>query len=275
MTVYDYVRGIYSGDNKTFRLSNSERINSRWRNKAFQELTTDEQRKIRSTTIHAIIFEQNVPENNDTSLYQIFERINTSGRTLTAQEIRNCVYQGSLNSLLFELNKNEIWRELFGSKTEDNRMRDLEYILRFFVMCSDTILNSTAKQISLKKKLNEFMGKYVCANDETIDLFRSSFIGTMNLIYNSLGKNAFRNYSRGKFTKKFHPAIYDAVSVAFNMAKENDETIEKIENTAHINLLCNDDFKKTISVRTTDVENIKKRIEMVKNLLIRERDNEN
>src|SRR5699024_8026296 len=41
--------------------------------------------------IRCIIFEQKKPENDDTSLYQVFERINTSGRTLTAQEIRNCI----------------------------------------------------------------------------------------------------------------------------------------------------------------------------------------
>ena len=97
MTVYDYVRGIFTTDGKVFKLSNSDKINSRWRNKAFSELTTDEQRKIKSTTIHAIVFEQKKPENDDTSLYQVFERINTSGRSLMAQEIRNCVYQGSLN----------------------------------------------------------------------------------------------------------------------------------------------------------------------------------
>lgn len=130
MTVYDYVNGVFSADGKLFRLSNSEKINKRWRNKAFAELSTDEQRKIRSTTIHAIIFEQKKPENDDTSLFQVFERINTSGRTLTPQEIRNCVYQGSLNSLLFELNKYPKWRTLFGSEIEDNRMRDIEYILR-------------------------------------------------------------------------------------------------------------------------------------------------
>ena len=63
MTVYDFVqRGIFSGDNKIFRLSNTERINQRWRNKAFSELSQDDQRKIRSTTIHAIVFEQKRPE---------------------------------------------------------------------------------------------------------------------------------------------------------------------------------------------------------------------
>lgn len=269
MTVNDYVRGIYSGDGKIFRLSNSERINARWRNKAFQELSIDEQRKIRSTTIHAIIFEQKYPENDDTSLYQVFERINTSGRTLTSQEIRNCVYQGSLNSLLFELNENKEWRALFGTETADNRMRDLEYILRFFVMCSDTVLNSTAKQISLKKSLNEFMGKYVSADEKTITEFREMFLSTMNNIFSNLGKNAFRNYSRGRFTKKFHPAIYDAISAAFYQAQKNGIKLKEIDENTHVELLRNDDFKKAISIRTTDVKNIKKRIQMVDEYLIK------
>lgn len=274
MTVNDYVRGIFSGDGKLFRLSNSEKINARWRNKAFQELSTDEQRKIRSTTIHAIIFEQKYPENNDTSLYQVFERINTSGRTLTPQEIRNCVYQGSLNSLLFELNENKTWRILFGTEIADNRMRDLEYILRFFVMCSSNVRNSSAKQISLKKALNQYMGQYVSADEKTIADFRNMFLNTMDNIYSNLGENAFRNYSRGRFTKKFHPAIFDAISVAFYQAQKNGVNIKAINESTHVELLCNDDFKKAISIRTTDVMNIRKRIEMVEEHLIREDKNE-
>lgn len=40
MTVYDYVkRGVFSADGKVFKLSNSEKINRRWRNKAFAELS--------------------------------------------------------------------------------------------------------------------------------------------------------------------------------------------------------------------------------------------
>jgi hypothetical protein len=50
---------------------------------------------------------------------QIFERINTSGRTLMPQEIRNCVYTGALNGLLIELNKNSSWRKLLGKQYVD------------------------------------------------------------------------------------------------------------------------------------------------------------
>ena len=270
MTVYDYMRGIFTNDGKIFRLSNSERINSRWRNKAFQELSKDEQRKLRSTTIHAIVFEQKKPENDDTSLYQIFERINTSGRSLTPQEIRNCVYQGSLNSLLFELNELPAWRILFGSTVADSRMRDLEYILRFFVIKSATIRNSALNQISLKKELNDYMGRYKDAPADEIQALRADFTRTINAVLESIGSNAFRSYSSGKFSKKFHPAIFDAISIAAYEHLVYNETLPMVEQRAHVALLENPTFKGCTSVRTTDIENINQRIALASTLFHKE-----
>ena len=262
MTVYDYIRGIFSADNKVFKLSNSEKINHRWRNKAFNELSYEDQRKIKSTTIHAIVFEQKKPENSDTSLYQIFERINTSGRTLTAQEIRNCVYQGSFNKLLFELNKNQTWRTLFGSKDEDSRMRDIEFILRFFVMKSDSVQKSTLNQISLKKSLNEFMAEVQNADETLINQFRNEFVETMELVHKTLGDCAFRNFVKNKYTKKFHPAIFDAISVAFYFIKANKMNVKNDAITLHPQLLTNESFKNASTTRTTDVQNITERVRM-------------
>lgn len=262
MTVYDYVRGIFSADEKVFRLSNSNKINARWRNKAFSELTTDDQRKIRSTTIHAIIFEQRKPANDDTSLYQIFERINTSGRTLNAQEIRNCVYQGSFNRLLIQLNENSDWRTLFGTERADSRMRDIELILRFFVMKSEYVQESKSSQISLKKALNDFMGKHQNALDEVLSCFEQEFCTTILAVREALGINAFRNYQKGKFTRKFHPAIFDAIMVAFYYRVREGEQIGSIATEKHIALLSDSRFSDAISKHTTDIENIKQRIKL-------------
>ena len=260
MTVYDYMRGIFSTDKKVFRLSNSEKINARWRNKAFSELSTDDQRKIKSTTIHAIIFEQKKPENDGTSLYQVFERINTSGRTLTPQEIRNCVYQGSFNTMLFEINENKTWRELFGTEEADSRMRDLEYILRFFSMKTGDILDTESKQISLKKALNDFMKTHKEDSPADIQRFKDEFDTTVQLVYDHIGKDAFRNYTRGKFSKKFHPAIFDAIMVAVFLIHKQGIPLDDVSEEKHIALLENPGFKEATSKRTTDVENIRKRI---------------
>lgn len=267
MTVYDYMRGIFSADQKVFRLSNSEKINARWRNKAFSELSTDDQRKIKSTTIHAIIFEQKKPENDDTSLYQVFERINTSGRTLTPQEIRNCVYQGSFNTMLFEINENKTWRKLFGTEESDSRMRDLEYILRFFTMKTGDILDTESKQISLKKALNDFMKTHKEDSPTDIQRFKEEFDTTVQLVYDHIGKDAFRNYTRGKFSKKFHPAIFDAIMVAVFLLHKQGIPLDDVSEENHIALLENPGFKEATSRRTTDIENIWKRIFLVGEML--------
>lgn len=268
MTVYDYMRGIFSTDKKVFRLSNSEKINARWRNKAFSELSTDDQRKIKSTTIHAIIFEQKKPENDGTSLYQVFERINTSGRTLTPQEIRNCVYQGSFNTMLFEINENKTWRELFGTEEADSRMRDLEYILRFFTMKTGDILDTESKQISLKKALNDFMKTHKEDSPADIQRFKDEFDTTVQLVYDHIGKDAFRNYTRGKFSKKFHPAIFDAIMVAVFLIHKQGIPLADVSEEKHIALLENPGFKEATSKRTTDVENVRKRIFLAGEMLL-------
>lgn len=268
MTVYDYVRrGVFSADGKVFKLSNSEKINRRWRNKAFAELSVDDQRKIRSTTIHAIMFEQKKPENDDTSLYQIFERINTSGRSLTPQEIRNCVYQGTFNSMLFELNENEVWRKLFGTAASDSRMRDLEYILRFFVMKTDDVLKSDANQISLKKSLNTFMDDHKNDTAEDLEQFKSDFLSTIQLVNSSIGENAFRNLAKNGFSKKFHPAIFDAIMVSVFLINKKGHDICTVSVEQHKNLLSDNGFKDAVSKRTTNIENIKERIRLAAAIL--------
>ena len=161
MTVYDYVkRGIFGGDGKSFELSKSEVINERWRGKTFRELTDAEQRKIRNTPIHAIVFEQKEPKDDDSGMYQIFERINTSGRSLKPQEIRNCVNHGEFNQLLSQLNNNKSWRLLYSPKNEkiDSRMADVELILRLFAFSFISKMEEIkTNQINLVKYLNSFM----------------------------------------------------------------------------------------------------------------------
>lgn len=266
MTVYDYVNGIFSGDGKIFKLSNTDNINARWRGKAFAELEIEEKRRIRNTTIHAIIFEQKYPR-NDTGMFQIFERINTGGRTLKAQEIRNCVYQGKCNSLLFRLNKNKNWRTILGMEDEDARMADLELILRFFAM--DDLINrkeADNKQINLAKYLNAYMSDKTKCSDDEIAGMESKFEIMIKTCEKIFGNIAFRNLKSDleKFTNKINPALFDAVSVATVYAIEKGAYNEDKDYMGnYIKLLNETEFKELISRRTTNTQNIFKRINMV------------
>ena len=266
MTVYDYVKtGIFGGDKKVFKLSNSEIINQKWRGKQFSELDSDEQRKIRNASIHAIIFEQRYPQ-NDSGMYQIFERINTSGRPLKPQEIRNCVYHGKFNQLLIDLNKNTNWREIMGV-SEDSRMLDIELILRCFSFAHfhkepEVSLN----QINLVKYLNSFMGRYSNMSNEMSQKYSEDFDKTIALINGKIGKVAFRNgkvnESEIEFSKRINPAIMDSIYTAVFSLWESGEIDTSIDlRSRYEKLILDPDFQDAISTRTTTVSQIKKRIE--------------
>lgn len=265
MTVYDYCsKGIFSGDNKVFKLSNSEKINKRWRGKAFAELSEQEQRRIRSTTIHAIIFEQKHPKDSDTSLFQIFERINTTGRTLLTQEIRNCAYQGPFNTLLMKLNEGKEWRTLFGSSAIDSRMRDNEFILRFLALAETDLKSITKRQISMKKFLNDFMGSKDSNKQPTLAQRQEKFIKTMKFIHENIGMHAFHNISvkeSDRYVMRFHPTIFDAVACATSIAlpKLEGSRIKNLEKN-RLQLLKDKQFGEFISVRTTNLDHIRGRI---------------
>lgn len=212
-------------------------------------------------------------------MFQIFERINTSGRTLSPQEIRNCIYHGDFNDLLFELNKKTHWRELLNC-SEDIRMADIENILRFFAI--NNIQNTefyTKNQIILKKFLNEYMASKVNISDTECNDLKNIFSQTIDLIYSTLGTTAFnnvsfKNLSEGEYSTqyvpKFHPTIFEAICCAYCYANNKIDilSIDKaILKQKHLDLLNDAEFKDSISNRTTNIENIKKRISLATKFL--------
>ncbi len=266
MTVNDFIKGIWTGDNSVFTLSNIPgKINHRWKGKAYNQLSESEQRKIKTTTIHAIIFEQKHPKEDDTSLYQIFERINTSGKTLMPQEIRNCVYQGKLNTLLFDLNKDSNWRLLFGNQKEDSRMRDLEFILRFFALKSPQIRSTTKGSISLKKLLNEFMGSKENNSPDSIELFFKEFVNSIAVVKKQFGENAFFNVQGNDLTtirKRFYPTVYDSIMIATTIALQHGIETANTGESNRLALLRDEQFRKYSTQGTMQIDHINGRIQL-------------
>lgn len=264
MTVRDFVKGIFSKDQSVFKLSRSEKIHDRWKGKAFLELPPEEQRKIRNTTIHAIVFMQKHPAEGDTSLFQVFERINSGGRSLLPQEIRNCVYQGPLNSLLFELNLEPVWRSLWGKKEIDSRMRDMECILRFFALSelANEDPKSAPTRVSLKKYLNQFMGNH---NHVTAcNRFRERFLSTIHYIYNNIGLSAFHNVSPtnpSRDVAAFSATIFDSVMISVDLGIQRNIEDQHRQDLGdrRRNLLKNSNYQRYLSFETMRSETIRNR----------------
>ncbi|WP_078063391.1 DUF262 domain-containing protein [Bacteroides ihuae] len=113
-------------------------------------------------------------------LFQIFYRLNSGGNKLYNQEIRNCIFQGNLNSLLKRLARTPSWYA-FANVTEDKvnkaRFNNEERILRFFAFYN--------KHSEYAGKLAAFLNDYMEENkdlpEEQIVNFEELFNDTLNI----------------------------------------------------------------------------------------------
>ncbi len=113
-SIFFYFNGYYGKENRdkriVFRLKELN-PNSQFHEKSFDDLLEEDQRALRQAVLRALIVQQLNPEDN-TSIYHIFERLNTGGILLASQEIRDCVYHGGFSKFLDKINGLENWRRI-------------------------------------------------------------------------------------------------------------------------------------------------------------------
>ena len=154
--------------------------------KTYRTLTAESRRDLDDSIIHATIFQQDHPTADRSSIYSVFERLNTGGSPLQPQEIRACVYRGRFNDLLSTLAKNTHWRAVYRS--ENTRKKDEEIILRFLALYHDL---SNYKR-PMKQFLNEFMEKYLEISDDLIKRFSQVFETTIEAVDSVLKPESLR-----------------------------------------------------------------------------------
>jgi hypothetical protein len=119
---------IYRFQDNQFKLTGLE-VLKELNGLRFHKISSQLQRKLKTHTLRCICITN---ESHPEIKFDVFERLNTNTVPLNAQELRNCVYRGSLNSLLQEAVTYPPWLEILRKKRPDKRMRDEELALRFF-----------------------------------------------------------------------------------------------------------------------------------------------
>lgn len=219
--------------------------------KTFETLDSRDQIRLNDSLIHATIIKQESPSDGDTSIYHVFDRLNSYGRLLTPQEIRTAIDHGPFIELIKDLNEYTPWRSIFGKK--NNRLKDQELILRFLAFYFGSK--------DYQRPMNEFLNKFSNSNRRATEDFRNSaracFTRTVDVAWDSVGSKAFRPVST------INAAVFD--SVMFGIAKRLDvgsSPKSELIREGYDQLMGDAVYLSLISQSTSDENNVKNRLAM-------------
>ena len=245
-TLRAYYEGVING--VEYRLDN---VQEQFVGRRYRDLDIEDRRRLDDSIIHATVIRQEEPTEDQSSIYLIFERLNTGGVNLQPQEIRVALYHGEFVRVLLMLNDNPAWRQLFGTKSR--RLKDMEMILRFFAF----YYHAHNYRSPMKDFLNRYMaGNKNLAHQSETDLTRI-FEETTATISTFIGSRAFRP------VRAVNAAVIDSVMtgvahrVSAGPIKRPEQLVEHYEG-----LLRNEGYRNAVETGTSQEANVQKRLEL-------------
>lgn len=250
-TLQFFYDGIFSSTGKEFALVD---VQERYEKKTYKTLHEDDRLRLDDSILHATVVQQEEPSDDESSIYHIFERLNTGGTRLAPQEIRACIFHGEFNALLRDLNEFDKWRAVY-SEQPNKRMRDQELILRFFAM----FYRGDEYSAPMTEFLNDFMGANRHLQKHSGEELANLFTSTIALLSTSLGKQAFRPQT------SINAAVFDSVS--YGLAKRLSSGPVKDTNavlTAYKDLLGNKEYVSATEKATAREDNVQQRLKLAR-----------
>lgn len=243
-----FYEGLWPSTRKEFALKG---VPSKFEGATYKTLASDDRRRLDDSIVHAIVVKQDEPSDDSSSIYHIFERLNTSGVSLTAQEIRTAIHHGEFSDLLKELNNLEEWRAVYGQVNK--LMRDQELILRFLALYYESEQYSRP----MKGFLNTFMGRNRRLSGISKEDMRSVFTQTITAIHKSIGKRAF------KLARVLNAAVFDAVMVGVARRLRQGAILDlDTVQERYATLLASPNFLAVAERATADEESVSKRLDL-------------
>lgn len=226
-----YMQGLF--EDKAFRLQN---VHPKWEGKKFDELSDSDQRQIKDSVLRATIVQQLNPQDG-TSIFHIFERLNTGGVKLNSMEVRRCVYFGDMLDILDKMNELPEWRKIIGKEQIDKTYRDVELVLRVLALADDW--NSYEKP--MKDFLNTYLAKYKNINPDKGNLLKDKFHATCKDIVAELGEKPFHLKGRLNY------AVMDSVMSTILNSNKPSKLKEQFTQ-----LLADEKYVEACSISTSD-----------------------
>lgn len=170
-------------------------------------------------TVRSVVIKQNEPDDNS-SIHEIFNRLNTGGQNLYPQEIRMSLYYSDFYRSIIDLNQDTRWRNILKQETPDIHFRDVEILIRIFAM----LVNYGRYSSPMSKFLNAFSKEAESFSKEKIEYLRALFISFLDNTSHIKPENFA--VKSGQFRISLFEAIF--VAACHNAFNNNELVNQKI-----------------------------------------------
>jgi len=254
---------------KKLRLKNLEFLTD-LDGKNYDDLDRAFKRVINETNIVTYQIEAQTPKE---VRYSIFNRINTGGLSLNAQEIRQALnQQGEGVKFLIDVTQDKIFKTVVNVPSK--RMLDRELALRFFAFKLSPNAYKDFPYNTMGEFLDEAMEKLDAISDiYELETLKNSLLDTLKFSETVLGKE--HRFSRAMAddakTKTLNRSLFDVITVCFSEINDKEEFVLKKDKflTKFHELLRdeNSDFSKAITEGTSGKGAIETRFRIMNKLI--------
>ncbi len=201
------------------------------RGKRYRELPPRIRRGLDRASISAIVLlHESQSQQGDASAVRryVFQRLNTGGKALNAQEIRNSFYSGPFNDLIIRLARIPEFCDAFGipryTETDESeyyenpdrkrnilykRMDDCQLVLRFFAFKDPSQIRG-----SVRSMLDQAMVRHGADSAQELEALRAQFQSALAAATAIFDDEIFTLPPNSKGVRRTSAALYDAVMVA-------------------------------------------------------------
>ncbi len=228
-------------------------------------------RRFKQTVITCFVIDYRSPSQLK---YDLFRRLNTGGKVLNDQEIRNCLARKPLQDTLQEMVNSDEFKKATCGSVKDTRMAAQESALRFIYFYDQYSENNYIGNYDgdMKSALDACVEELNQKNKDELSVYVDAFKKSMNLAHQLFGEYAFRKVSPNQNRKSsINKSLMLVLSVLLaKYAEEHPNATVNRNLTDDLSALIEHDDKlnEAISWSTTNKKNIQYVFETLKKQLI-------
>ena len=197
-------------------------------------------------------------ESDSNTKYELFQRLNTFGSSLSSQEVRNCMLimiDPNIFSWLRALANNQNFRDtLTLTDRQISEEYHTELVLRFLILKNTQNITSSMLEDVGNFLTSEMINIFTPESNSSesskhfdFDSEEYIFCKTFELLNRALSENSFKRYENGKYIGAFSLSIYEILSIGLSKHLDdydinNNYDIKKIQEISML-LPTNDTFR--------------------------------